>query len=66
MKAFSQPVRILTIASVVILAAAASAQDAAAPASQYDFMLGEWELEAATMQPDQTLMPGTGVMNVYP
>jgi hypothetical protein len=65
MKAFSQPVRILTIASVAVLSAAASAQESAAPARQYDFMLGDWDLEAATMQPDQTLMPGTGVMSVY-
>lgn len=33
---------------------------------QYNFMLGDWDLEAATMMPDQSLLPGTGVMNVYP
>lgn len=53
------------IASALMIAASASADDATPPASQYDFLLGDWDLEAASVQPDQSLMPGTGVMNVY-
>ena len=44
------------------------AQTAATPeslATQYDFKMGEWTLTARTMKADQTLMEGTGELNVY-
>jgi len=53
------------ITSALMIAASASADDATPATSQYDFLLGDWDLEAATMQPDQSLLPGTGIMNVY-
>ncbi|MBI1233649.1 MAG: DUF1579 domain-containing protein [Alphaproteobacteria bacterium] len=58
----------ISLASALTISDAAMGDDANAAAedARYDFMLGVWELEAATMQPDQSLMPGTGVMTVYP
>ena len=55
-------------AAATILSVPAFSDDAQtlpSPTDQYDFLLGDWDLEAATMQPDQSLMPGSGVMNVY-
>lgn len=66
MKTVIKAASLLTAATA--LSAAAMGDDAQTPPSptdQYDFLLGDWDLEAATMQPDQTLLPGTGVMNVY-
>lgn len=64
----------LIIAGLTAVAAATAfggsgyADSAPVPSAsaQYDFLLGEWDLEAATMQPDQSMMPGTGTMIVYP
>lgn len=54
-------------AAAVLISASAMADDSPTPSptDQYDFMLGDWDLDAATMLPDRSLMPGTGVMNVY-
>lgn len=59
-----------TIAFAIAIAISTTARSdeasIASPTDQYDFILGDWDLEAATMMPDQSLLPGTGIMNVYP
>jgi|GEM_PF-1794966 len=60
-------VTIATACAVAFTAANAGEEsEAKAAAAQYDFLLGDWNLEAATMLPDQTLLQGAGVMTVYP
>lgn len=56
---------VLAFASALSAVAAGDESHKPPAAAQYDFMLGDWSLEAATMQPDQTLLGGSGVMNVY-
>lgn len=54
------------MAFVAFTVAAASDSSHAPPATaQYDFLLGDWNIDAETMQPDQTMLGGSGVMNVY-
>ncbi|WP_394692308.1 hypothetical protein [Hyphobacterium sp.] len=66
MKAPRNIISALAISSCVAFSTNALADDMPPePTAQYDFLLGDWDLEAATMLPDQTLLPGSGVMNVY-
>lgn len=67
MNIFTSSALIVTATCAVTFTAHTFAQDAdATPAtSNYDFMVGEWDLEAGTMQPNQTIMPGEGTVNVY-
>lgn len=54
------------IIAIALAASLGSDDSQTMPASaQYDFMLGDWDIEAATMQPDQSLLEGSGVMSVY-
>lgn len=68
MKNFLKITVIFAVAGAAIFTAAKAGDgsEAIAPAAQYDFLLGDWTVEAATMLPDQTLLQGSGVMNVYP
>lgn len=58
---------IIGAAAILSVPAAISGDksEAPAPTAQYDFLLGDWNVEAATMQADQSLLEGSGVMNVY-
>ena len=41
-----------------------NAKEKISAAAQYDFILGDWDIEAATMQPDRSPLGGSGVMSV--
>jgi len=60
-------IAIFVVAIVIAFSTTAMSDEArTVPATeQYDFILGNWDLEVATLLPDQSLLPGTGVMNVY-
>ncbi len=56
-----------TVALVFAFSTAAFADEARTGNSseQYDFILGDWDLEVGSLQADQSLLAGTGVMKVY-
>lgn len=57
---------VVAIAAVFSSATASDDSQTIPATEQYNFMLGDWDLEAAAMQADQSMLAGSGVMSVYP
>ncbi|WP_370337430.1 hypothetical protein [Parvularcula marina] len=55
----------LTAGFSATASAADNATEKISATAQYDFILGDWDIEAATMQQDRSLLEGSGVMSVY-